>query len=1029
MHRYTEQPTIALDVFIRDRGAVQRVAIDLEVAGDCPLASLADEAQAAFAETASRSTRDPLEPSNVAVTFVADDTEGGGSFEACALADAKSRHDANFVVVATEHGVHLALVYNAGLITASAAARLVRSAAVLLAAGSEGGITVNRLPLLDAAELRALTADQDSGTVTAPSIPVHRVFEAMAKARPSATAMTFRGKPLTYAELDQRSNRLALRLVAMGVGPEVPVAVCVGPSLEVLVAMLAIWKSRGVYLPLDPTHPEALIHSMLEEAQPRVVLTTAALSGLSSTFAQIRLDDGILAQGDGSVPPATEPKLSDSAYLLYTSGTTGKPKGVLAKHANLTQYIHSATRKYGFREDDLFVSLARHTFSISMFELVSPLCCGASVRILERDEILSPDRLLRALDGVTVIHAGPSLLGSLFRHVAASPGEPATLPRVRHASSGGDIVSPSVMSGMERLFPSAELFVIYGCTEVSCMGTTYAIPRGATTKRTFVGKPFPNVAVRVVDASRRVVPFGVVGEIAFAGDGVVPGYLRRPELTAERFVAIDGRVFYLTGDMGRLHPDGNLEMLGRRDFQVQLRGIRIELAGVEKTVLELGLATQCVIVARTVGDADVRLVAFVVSPAEGGVSGFRRALAAQLPDYMVPHQVVVLDAMPLTANGKVDRNRLKEMQVEPRAPAAVTAAPATALEKAMAAAFARVLGVGRDHVGVNDGFFDLGGDSLLAVVALDEIARSTGVTIPPHVLFECGTVRALAQRISGGDSGPPRPVPLGHADAGPPLFMLSGVHVYRPLAERLEGLCTPYGVYVRSEVDGFLTAERGLPSVEEMAQQYIESIRACQPQGPYRMVGYSFGGIIAYEVAQRLREAGQEVSLLALVDPQLPEWIRPWMFRLAQIGRLRDARARDLVSFVARRLHITPPAAQSLYRRHDRFGPLEERMDAHKRASAAAYMPNIRPFSGDVTLFVAGARLRDDPLKSASCGWDAYVQSLSIHPVDADHFAMMSEPAHVAQIAEVIAKQLALPERRSGVQGVNDEPTGLDMSA
>jgi amino acid adenylation domain-containing protein len=1014
LHRYTQQANIALDVFVRDGSGEWRTALDFEVAGESAVSSVIDGARVALGAATARRLRVLSGPSNIAATFILAPSEVEGSFDvgAC-VAAAPASYDVHFVLAQTHDANLLALAYNAKLIRSSTVRRLIESYVALLGETLRNRTTaIERLPLLSPGGIVALTVDQDSGTASYPPLPVHRLFEALAKKQPKALAASFQGHGVTYAELDQRSSQLAHHLVACGVGPEIPVAVCVRPSLDILVAMLAIWKARGVYLPLDPTHPEALIGRMLDEARPRLVLTSSALSALTGRFPQLCFDaEPELLDKQPPTAPATEPSLTDPAYLFYTSGTTGKAKGVVATQGNLAQYIHSAAQKYGFSTDDVFSSLARYTFSISLFELLSPLCCGGSLRILDRDAVLTPERLCRALEEVTVLHAGPSLLGSLFRFLRSTPSGPRSLPRMRHASSGGDMVPPSVMEEMKRVFPNAELFVIYGCTEISCMGTTFPIGRETNVSRTFVGKPFPDVTLRVLDSNRNLVPFGVVGEICFAGKGVVRGYLDRPELTAEKFVQIDGRRFYQTGDMGRLHPDGNLEILGRRDFQVQLRGIRIELAGIEKTVQELGLAAQCAVVAKTVDEGDVRLLAFVVKPSDDSVVSFRRALATELPDYMLPHHVVVLETMPLTANGKLDRNRLKEMPWGETLGTKGRTPPATEREQKIADVVAHVLGLG--EVGVEDSFFDLGGDSLLGVVALEEIEHAIGVAIPPHVLFEGGTVRALANHTESGGAVESRPILLNGKSSAPALFMLSGIHIYRELARRLDGRCSAYGVFARREVAAFDPAS-GFHSIADLARDYLEIIRSQQPVGPYRLLGYSFAGLVAYEVAQQFRAAGEEVRFLALVEAALPEWTLGWKFRLSQIARLRSASPRNVVAFVTRRLRekLGPPHAEFVrYHEDKRLGPLEERRDAANRDAAAHYMPRILPSAGPVTLIASGQRLRSGPLHSPSCGWSPHIPSLDIHTVDADHFQMMLEDPYVSETAEILAKQLDRAER------------------
>lgn len=864
-------------------------------------------------------------------------------------------------------------------------------------------------------ELRALTTALDSGTATYPGVPVHRVFEALATAEPRSVAARFRGLVLTYGELDARSSRLARHLIESGVKRDVAVGVCVQPSFDVLVAILSIFKAGGIYLPLDPTHPEALLARMLDEARPRVVLTQSDLSRLTlpERYPQFCFDtDWAQVESHPATSPQVAASLEHPAYLLWTSGTSGKPKGVVATHANLAHYVHVAQQKYRWRTDDVFCSLARYTFSISLFDLMSPLCVGASVRLVERDDVLAPERLSRVLEEVTVVHAGPSLLATLFRHLRAKPaGSGRPFPRMRHASTGGDLVPPSVMDEMKVVFDGAEIYVIYGCTEISCMGTTYPVPRDEKTTRNLVGRPFPDVTLRVVDPELALVPFGVVGEICFAGKGVVPGYLDRPELTAEKFVLMEGQRFYRTGDLGRLHENGDLEILGRSDFQVQLRGIRVELAGIENTVRELSLAVQCALVAKKLDVDDVRLVAFVVQPKDASLAAFRRALSAELPDYMLPQSLVVLDALPVTPNGKLDCLRLQELPWESQRRSGPRARPETPIEAKIAEIFCRVLGL--DEVGVDEDFFDLGGHSLLAVIAMHEIDVALGVTSSPYILFQSATVRALAAHAAGASATDSRPLLLNEKCAGPTLFMLSGIHIYRELARRLEGRCSVYGVFAPSEF-GMLDHANGTHSVQELAREYVMLVQRAQPRGPYRLLGYSFAGSVAYEVAQQLRAKGEEVRFLALLDAVIPQWVRGWRYRLAQLSRLASASPRDLLAFASRRLRRSLDGDVPEFARYGddaRVGPLERQRDAINYRAAVRYMREMRPLRGNVVLVVSGVRLRQDPLKSPTGGWSEYTPTLAVETLDADHFRMLSDDPYVSQLADMLLDHMGRADR------------------
>jgi thioesterase domain-containing protein/acyl carrier protein len=612
---------------------------------------------------------------------------------------------------------------------------------------------------------------------------------------------------------------------------------------------------------------------------------------------------------------------------------------------------------------------------------------------------------------VTVVHAGPSLLGNLFRYLRSSAGGEKNFPKMRHASSGGDLVPPTLLEEMKHVFPSAELFVIYGCTEISCMGCTYAVSRQRAVTRTFVGKPFPDVAVRLTDSAGNIMPLGAVGEICFAGKGVVRGYLHRPDLTAEKFIDRQGIRFYKTGDMGRLHADGNVEILGRRDYQVQLRGIRVELPGIENTVREIGLAEQCAVVMKKLSEQDVRLIAFAVKPREPAIAGFRRALAAHLPDYMLPQAMVILESLPVTRNGKLDRSALQELPWDsacaesPAKPAG--APPRSVLEQQIAGAFARALGVAA--VGIDDDFFDRGGHSLLAVALVLELENALGLNLPPGVIFERPTVRALAEQAEGKHGHAVRPIPLNAAREKPPLFMLMGVQLYKALAKRLEPRYAVFGVFSGRELVDLDSPESF--NVVALAGEYVQIIRQQQPIGPYRIGGLSFGGVVAYEVAQQLRASGEEVEFLAMLDAVLPE--RGPRYRLGQIVRAVTLSPRDMCRVVADRLQARfprffPSRAKSEFIRYatqDRVGEIEQaRMSSYADASFA-YAPHIRRYPGAVELIVAGRRLKRDPLLDPNCGWRSQARTLNLHILDGDHFDLVEEPM-VATVAEIFLQGL-----------------------
>ena len=563
---------------------------------------------------------------------------------------------------------------------------------------------------------------------TPPTLPVafiHELVERRVVEAPTAVAVEFQGRTLTYGELNRRANRVAHELLRRGVGGGCRVVVCVEPSFDVVIALLGIWKAGAAYVPLDPNYPPPRLRAILDDTRPEVVLTQRHLPArleLQDT-PWLALEELGPSAGERWENPAVEVEPDQLASVFYTSGTTGTPKGVMASHANLIHYVTSAVRRYGIGPEDVIPAVARFSFSISLFELLTPLVAGGSLLVLEREHVLDPARMAQTLERLTLIHAGPSLWKGLIRQLARPATRTDAFARVRHVSSGGDMVPPEVVEGLKEIFRNAEVFVIYGCSEISCMGCTYAVPRDRRVTTTFVGHPFENVTLRVLDASGKAAPAGVVGEIHFAGAGVTLGYLNRPELTDEQFRTLEGRRFYRTGDRGRLHPDGTLEILGRSDSQVKIRGMRVELAEVDLELRRAPGVRDAVATAKTAPDGEKMLVAYVVpesagdGPAEraGRLAAVRRHLLAHLPDYAVPSVYVELERLPVNHNLKLDRRALPEpSEADLRALSNPSLrAPRTATERGLAELFRRQLGV--TEIGLDDNFFELGGHSLSAV--------------------------------------------------------------------------------------------------------------------------------------------------------------------------------------------------------------------------------------------------------------------------------------------------------------------------
>ncbi len=591
---------------------------------------------------------------------------------------------------------------------------------------------VGLLPLLPSDEARSVRAAGEGSLRPYAMVPLHARIEKHAAETPDKIAVRFRDQTLTYASLNAHANRLAHYLCTRGVAEESRVMVSLEPGLEIAVALLAIHKAGGVYVPLEPTYPAARILTILEDTAPTLVLTSATLLEKLplAGFPTLELDfEGDALRNLSEANPLLPIARAQTAYVYYTSGTTGKPKGVMASHANLAHYIMTAQERYAFNPQEVMPAIARFSFSISMFELMSPLVAGGTLVVLARDHVIDPARMTESLEGVTFFHMGPSLLRGVLAHIRHHRKDFSRFDHVRHASSGGDMVSPEILEGLKEIFQKAEVFVIYGCSEISCMGVTYPALRDRTITRTYVGRPFDNVVVRVLDSNRNVVPFGVVGEICFAGEGIAKGYLNRPELTKEKFVEIEGKRFYCTGDMGRVGVDGNLEILGRRDFQVQLRGMRIELGEIEYTLRKAPRVKDGVAMARPDGHGDLHLVGYVVYEGAPDPSAVRKYMFDHLPDYMVPSLFVALEKLPLNHNMKIDRHALPAPSAADQRPLGRTVlhAPETETETALAETWKKLLNVA--EIDLEDNFFELGGHSLLGVRLILDVEQRLGVTL------------------------------------------------------------------------------------------------------------------------------------------------------------------------------------------------------------------------------------------------------------------------------------------------------------
>ncbi|MER5360829.1 amino acid adenylation domain-containing protein, partial [Streptomyces sp. NPDC002785] len=622
-------------------------------------------------------------------------------------------------------------------------------------AGASPQEPVGRIDILDEKERRQLLHDWNDTARELPGTTLTALLQEQVARTPDVAAVSSGETELSYTELDSRANRLARLLISRGVGPESLVAVCMDRSADLVVALLAVLKSGGAYVPIDPEYPADRIAYMLEDARPALVVTSDTVQPVLPSVegpARVVVDDprtvAELTALDAAVPQESERHgqllPSHPAYVIYTSGSTGRPKGVVITHQNLINYVTRCVDVY----PDLHGTTLLHasiSFDAGVTALYGALTCGGRVIVAPMDDQLPT--VMRGQE-LTFLKATPS-------HLAYMDGFDESCAPAGQLMVGGEAVSGTQIREWRRRHPSVQVVNHYGPTEVTVGCTDYPVGPGddAETGTLPIGRPMWNTQVFVLDAALQPVPVGVTGELYVAGGQLARGYLGRPGLSAERFVACPfggaGERMYRTGDVVRWRADGTLEFLGRADDQVKVRGYRIELGEIDAALASHPLVAQASVVLREDAPGDKRLVAYVVPDGEASldVSILRTHVGTMVPEYMVPSAFVTLDALPLTVNGKLDRRALPAPDY---ASAAVSGrAPSTVQEEILCGAFADVLGL--PHVGVDDNFFELGGHSLLAVQLVERL-RELGTPTSVRALFASPTVAGLAAASVGRDA-------------------------------------------------------------------------------------------------------------------------------------------------------------------------------------------------------------------------------------------------------------------------------------
>ena len=666
---------------------------------------------------------------------------------------------------------------------------------------------------------------------------------------------------LTYQDLNRRANQLARYLKGLGVGPDVLVGISVNRSEEMVVGLLGILKAGGAYLPLDPAYPRQRIEFMLKDAKAAVTVTT---SDLLSTLPEIEgckvcldTESKTISRENGlNLDEEWEPE--NLAYVIYTSGSTGRPKGVQIPHRAILNLLTAMRREPGMKREDVLLAVTTLSFDIAGLEIFLPLVVGARIVVASRKTAMDGRRLKELVEssGATVMQATPATWRLLLE--AGWKGK-----RGLKMLCGGEGLPRDL--ARDLLKRSGSLWNLYGPTETTIWSTVGEVSLNDQTIT--IGRPILNTQVYLLDKHGQQVPVGAPGELYIGGDGIARGYLQWPDLTAERFVANPfqaGTRLYRTGDLARYLSDGRIECLGRIDRQVKLRGYRIETGEIETVLSEHPAVRQAVVMIREDQPGDQRLVAYLVlrSGQTEGMAEILSYLRGRMPEYMVPAFLIPLEALPLTSNGKIDYRALPAVSgIELRSAGSYVAAR-DKIERALTKIWEELLDVRR--IGIKDNFFDLGGHSLVAIRLISRVEKELGKTFSLADMFQSPTIEGLAEELREEKVVAEHAllVPFRTQGTKPPAFLHGGSF---ELSHYLGEDQPSYGMEPHGQ-DG----RRAPDTVEEMAADYLRQIRSVQAQGPYVIGGYSFGGLVAYEMAQQLRQSGQEVGLLLLIDPIPP---------------------------------------------------------------------------------------------------------------------------------------------------------------
>ncbi|MFO1498394.1 MAG: amino acid adenylation domain-containing protein [Verrucomicrobiota bacterium] len=906
------------------------------------------------------------------------------------------------------------------------------------------------LPTSSVEAERTLPLAQSEGVNLVPwsDACISRLFEEQVAKTPTFPAVILGAETpdpkqtLTYAELNRRANCIAHSLRERRIGPEAVVGLCVERSADLIVALLGIFKAGAVCLPMDPVDPEERLRFILEDARPELVLTSRSTRVPIESTRLLLLEDHAREMpsraGENWEGSATA---AQAAYIIYTSGSSGKPKGVVIQHGAFANHCLESRAYYALTEADRVLQFNSVSFDAALEQICPPLIAGAAI-VLRGPEVWTGGELSRRIErhGLTVVDLPTAywhqLLELWHRERATIPS---CLPRLLIV--GGEAMRLESLELWQQLaFAKVRLINAYGPTEATITSTAFeATPEflaGQLPPQVPIGQVRGRRTVCVLDHQGRPLRVGATGELYIGGPLLARGYLNRPELTAQKFVAdstAPGRRFYRTGDLVRMRADGLLEFLGRTDRQVKVRGYRVELEEVEAVLGAHPQVSRSAVVLRQEAGHGM-LVAFYLRRGETTPTalGLRLFLRNRLAEHMVPARLVCLERLPLLPSGKVDYQALLQYPLGEAEPSAAGVRNPTELQLQLL--FERILN--RRGVGVDDSFFELGGDSLQALELIIEMERLSGRSLPLETLYQKPTIESLAQvvlsQVSVGQG--PSLVPLQTRGIRPPLFLIhttpGDILGYGNLVYHFGREQPCYGI----QSVGLSQPELGHRRIEDMAVAYVKMIRSIAPEGPYFLAGWCYGGIVAVEMAQHLLALGERVGLLGLLETVAPRpaWTcyRYFIQRTFCLLRMPPSRWLDYLR------HKVRYHQRSYWANRMRFRRLEKAdadgssaVDEQNRTLARlehVYKTNLhalrqyrpRPYPGRVTLFNA-EQVDPGVIPDESNAWVGLAREIEVHQVPGDHDTMLIEP-NVAELARII---------QSCLRRAQEQATGSDRAA